>query len=394
MTNLNYTLFDGSSATKIATTNIIVPLQINFRVRDYVSAVTGMSPVVLHISQKSKRKRISLDVHVTKKTWDVKKQRSKKDEDLNLYLDNIYKKATEIRTFYRLNNLFLSLDRFIEEFEAGFSKNNFLEFARFFLEETEHTYSQGTYNRYSSVLAKMKRYKEEWLFSDLDYGFMQDYTNHLLKINKESTVMANLSAIRKFLNAAKAKNIKMPLEIKQLKIKNIKSNPVHLEIDELQKMWKYYFSDFIPQKHQVTLGYFLFACFTGLRHSDLMQIERQYITDKIKLISKKTNEPITVNVTKKAKQVADQCHYLFQKKITLQYYNRQLKDIAKFLEIKKNLTTHVGRHTFATNYIRMGGKETDLMNILGHSSLRMTEVYVNISYDESMRNIDLIDNVF
>lgn len=380
--------------TTFFTEKKIVKMNTYFSLRDYKSKKTGKQKIVLNFYQNKINRRFTLDVELQKKDWNEKKQRSKTDPDINLYLDNIEKKITEIKTQYRLNNKPLSLDKLVEEYQSGFSRYCFLNFYKKMLDETEREYSKGTYKRYNSVLNKMRKYKKEWLFSDIDIYFIDRFCNYLRKENQESTVQANLSAIRKFLNLAKRYEINMPLDLKDLKVKEIKHIPTTLDVWQLQKLWKYYFSEFIPKHHKLVAGYFLFSCFTGLRYSDVMQLKRQEGGIQYKIISQKTQKPITINLSQKAIDVVKEEQRLLVKPITEQHYNRVLKEIGAFLKIHKTLTTHVARHTFATNYIRMGGSETDLKNLLGHSSIRMTERYVSIAYDESLRNISIIDDVF
>lgn len=387
-------LFKLKNDTQNDTKKILVPITTHFVLRNYVRKKDGLSPIVLHVSQSGTRKRIALDLFAQKKDWDKSKGRCKKNEDVNLILDNIQKRITEIKTQYRLSNNHLSLDKFLYEFEKGFSRFDFLEFFSMMVEEQSHTYTSGTYRRYKAVLNKMKKYSKQWYFADITVGFLERYCNHLRKFNRESTVMGNLSAIRKFLYMAQRMEIKMPINIKDLHIKEIKTVPTTLEIKELEKLWKYYFSEFKNKHHKLTLGYFLISCFTGLRVSDLLQVKRNEDNEQYKIISQKTGKPLTINMSEKAKQIVEEDPRIFDVEITDQYMNRVLKQIGKHLDLHKNLTMHVGRHTFATNYIRMGGSESDLQNLLGHSSLRMTERYVNIAYEESSRNINIIDQVF
>ena len=47
-----------------------------------------------------------------------------------------------------------------------------------------------------------------------------------------------------------------------------------------------------------------------------------------------------------------------------------------------NITPYELRHIFATTYIRKGGDLFSLQRILGHSSPRMTAIYVNLSTED------------
>jgi integrase len=59
-------------------------------------------------------------------------------------------------------------------------------------------------------------------------------------------------------------------------------------------------------------------------------------------------------------------------------YNRSLRSLAAYLGIEKHITSHVGRHTFATNYLLSGGKVERLMKLMGHSDIQTTMVYVHL----------------
>ena len=61
-----------------------------------------------------------------------------------------------------------------------------------------------------------------------------------------------------------------------------------------------------------------------------------------------------------------------------------LKEIASICSIKKKVHFHVARHSFATNFLRKGGKIEDLQTIMDHSDIQTTMVYVHIVKAGSM----------
>lgn len=68
-----------------------------------------------------------------------------------------------------------------------------------------------------------------------------------------------------------------------------------------------------------------------------------------------------------------------------------LKEIADFCGIKKNLTTHVARHTFATTITLANNVPLqDVSAMLGHASTRMTQHYarvMNSSLKKAMNDV-------
>jgi site-specific recombinase XerD len=74
--------------------------------------------------------------------------------------------------------------------------------------------------------------------------------------------------------------------------------------------------------------------------------------------------------------------------------NDELKKIMKILSINKKVTFHVARHTFATLFLKAGGKIEKLRIILGHSSVRETEIYEHITQAEANEEMFLLDKFY
>jgi integrase/recombinase XerD len=57
-------------------------------------------------------------------------------------------------------------------------------------------------------------------------------------------------------------------------------------------------------------------------------------------------------------------------------YNEKLKDLAEYCKIDKNITSYVSRHSFATQAMLLDVPLNAISTMLGHSSLKTTEVYL------------------
>ena len=77
-----------------------------------------------------------------------------------------------------------------------------------------------------------------------------------------------------------------------------------------------------------------------------------------------------------------------------QKMNSYLKEIADFCGIKKNLTTHVARHTFATMMLTLGADLYTVSKLLGHTSVRMTQVYAKIINQKKDEAVNLVNGLF
>ena len=57
-------------------------------------------------------------------------------------------------------------------------------------------------------------------------------------------------------------------------------------------------------------------------------------------------------------------------------YNKRLKDVAELCGIETKLTSYVSRHSFATQAMLMEVPVKAISTMLGHSSLKTTETYL------------------
>src|SRR5690606_139191 len=132
-------------------------------------------------------------------------------------------------------------------------------------------------------------------------------------------------------------------------------NRTAISIEDIRKLQSFLFSAFIRPNWKLTLGYFLFAYNTGMRISDLRNLRRNHLTDYLSFKTVKTNKMQEMKLNNNTKAILNNDPRLFNEIITQQKMNLQLKEIGKFLGIRKKLTLHVARHTFATNYLKAGG---------------------------------------
>ena len=68
-----------------------------------------------------------------------------------------------------------------------------------------------------------------------------------------------------------------------------------------------------------------------------------------------------------------------------------LKELADICGIKKTLTTHVARHTFATFALANGVSIESVAKMLGHSSTRMTQHYAKVLDQTILRDMQYVE---
>ena len=368
-------------------------------IRKYVNA-EGKSPLYLHATKDYKRERIPLDIYVPPKLWCPKACRLKSLEpahrDVNLILDNIDAKITGIRTMYRLSEKQLGLEKFLEEFRNSIPRMDFLAFMEYQLGQERSLLGKGTVRRHNAVINKLRRWKDKIYFTEIDESLITKIRTRFKALgNDPSTIESNMAVLKKYINAAQKAGIRMAISGEDIKVGSTRGHRTDLRGPEIKKIHELYFSTFINPRYKLTAGYFLFSCFTGLRISDVRQLKRrQFEEDFFKFVSVKTKKEQWITISQKLRLIIEEDPRLFEQVPTPEEINRNLKEIARLCGIRKNVSFHVARHSFATNFLRMGGKVQDLQKILGHSKISETMIYVHIVEAEASQKIKIMDNLF
>lgn len=362
----------------------------------------GTCALYLQVFINKSRKQIPLQVFVAPKHFDKSKQRVKKScansADLNLIIENTLAAVNDIQISYRLANRSLTMESFVEDFYNPSSKVDFLKFYERELNKQLDLkiIKASTYGQQKSTLGKLKEFKKHVYFYEIDEDFLNRFLAYLknkLK-NKPNTVQTALKNFKKYLHLANKQKIPTPLTYESIKVRRIKSERTFLNSQELNKMYEYYQASYIKESHKLVLRKFLFACFTGLRISDIQALSHENIINgQLVFTSFKSNKLAKINLNKSAFKFINPVDPVFLDNFEDPTINSYLKDIANILSIRKKITFHVARHTFATQFLINGGKIEVLQKLLQHSNIDTTMVYVHIVEESLSDQIHFLDNV-
>lgn len=387
-------LFD----TRVDTENYFVAMRTSIQPHNYINS-DGKSQLFLTVTHSSKRERIPLGIYVPKKRWIRKHQElksiTKNEEDLNLVINNIKSKVSDIKVFYRLSNKTLSLHNFVHEFKNDLPRGNFIKFFFQVLSERKQTISKATHDKERAVCRKLQEFRPVLLFTDIDERFFFDYRNFMAtKKNKRTTRNGNIKIIKKYLRFAERFGVKLQFDINEIKVGPTHGNKDYLNPAEVKVCYDYFMSSFIPVNQKIALGYFLFGCFTGLRFSDIMQQNRpSLLSGSFTFIHVKTGKSQVVKLNKTAISLLLECENLFIKKYSNDHTRKLVQEICTFLQIDKPVDFHMSRHTFGTNYILLGGDPVKLQNLMNHSVITETMGYVHLAEQEKNAEADLMDQL-
>lgn len=159
---------------------------------------------------------------------------------------------------------------------------------------------------------------------------------------------------------------------------------------ELERIEEKQFS--IPRL-QLVKDLFIFSCYTGLSYIDVINLIEDNINigidSELWIIKKreKTNKLLKIPILPKAEKLIDtyktnpksEINGTIFPKISNQKLNSYLKEVADVCSIKKNLTFHLARHTFATTVTLTNGVPIETVsNLLGHSRISTTQIYAKV----------------
>lgn len=138
---------------------------------------------------------------------------------------------------------------------------------------------------------------------------------------------------------------------------------------------------------------FIFSCFTGLAYIDVSNLTPDHIVtlgDKQWIMTQRQKTSVETNILLLdiPKAIIDKyCDTPAYPKrenklfpiLSNQKMNAYLKEIADLCGIKKNLTFHLARHTFATMSLSKGVPMESVSKMLGHTNIKTTQIYARIT---------------
>ena len=144
------------------------------------------------------------------------------------------------------------------------------------------------------------------------------------------------------------------------------------------------------QRLELVRDIFIFSCFTGLAYIDVANLTpdnivmlggKEWIMTKRQKTSVETNV-LLLDIPKRI--ISKYSHQTYRDGklfpiLSNQKTNSYLKEIADICGIKKNLTFHLARHTFATMSLSKGVPIESVSKMLGHTNIRTTQIYARIT---------------
>lgn len=368
---------------------------------------SGKLPIYLRITIDGKRTEISTKRTIEIEKWSVEANkaigRTEDVRELNAYLDSLISRVYQSHRDLIQDN---------KEVAAETLKNKFLgveekqvTLITLFKEHNKRVekligkgYSTGTLDRYKTVFKHLQEFMKhnynvsDICFNRINHKYITDFEFYL----KSERNCAHNSAIKYIKNFKKIVRIaiasdlitKDPFLNYKVQLKVVKRE--FLSEEEIQTMLE---KDLHTHRLEIVRDIFIFCCYTGLAYSDVKKLSKDSIVigidgekwiktnrtktgtrsnipllpPALKILKKYENSPLSVSKG------------VLLPVLSNQKSNAYLKEVADLCGIKKNLTTHLARHTFATTVTLSNGVGIESVSkMLGHTSIKTTQHYAKI----------------
>lgn len=377
--------------------------RVSYYVRSNYENKQGKSPLMIRIFLNGEMLNVgSAGVCIDKKLWNSSTNRMKgrgsESLNLNAQLDNIsnslqviFKKHEfdEDLTLDKIKSIFLGKNKI---------KTTFVEFYDKYLEDIKSQVGAGKsialYHKYSAArnhfvnFLHTKYGRKDLMPSELTHIIIHDFEIYLktvisLKTNSATKTLKFFKTVVIFAQKCGVMTHDPFLN------HHFHLEPVDrgfLTDDEIQRIMQ---KDFEIPRLEMVRDVFIFSCFCGLAYIDVAHLTQENIVTLdnrqwIIINRQKTNVQSNIPLMEIPKLIIEK--YKGKTKddrllpvLSNQKINAYLKEIADLCGVKKRLSYHLARHTFATMSLSKGVPIESVSKMLGHTNIKTTQLYARIT---------------
>ena len=361
----------------------------------------GLAPLRCRITYLGERKPFATGLFVNPKHWDSKSQLAKPpNEDnnfINAELSLIKNKINQAFLFLQVQGLEFDVEGIYKQYkgEPNQKQLGIVQFYSSYLERLKKMigkdFKESTWEKFNEILPAIKDFiffkyqKKDINLNKLDYNFIEDFDYYLKteKNNSQVTINKKIQRLKKVVKVARKQKLLEFNPFEEHKPKQAKTKIIFLSQDELDELKEKEFQSEILNNVR---DCYIFCCYTGLGYSEMFSLKKSDLkqddegtlwiykerqkTERAFSIPLIFQEPLEI-----IEKYKSESEYLLPR-LSNQYFNRLLKEIAITLGITKKLTHHTGRKTFATTVLLNNNIPIETVSkLLGHSKITTTLSY-------------------
>lgn len=378
----------------------------------------GYVPVMCRITIDGTIAQFSCKLDVNPDLWDTQSGRASgrtaEAKDTNLFLDNI---RVGVNTHYReifdkdnyvtaekVKNAYLGLGMKHETILKVFAQHN-----EDFEKQVGKMKSKSTYQKYCTVYRHVQefiRYRynvSDIALKELTPAFIIDFELYL-RANQDctnNTVWVYMMPLRRMITIAQNNGWLNRDPFVEYSISPEDSDRGYLTKEEIKKLMN---APITRKKHELVRDLFVFCCFSGLSFRDLKNLTTDNLQTSFDghewIITKRQKTKVQSNI-----RLLDVPRRIIEKykgiakdgKVFPVPSYQNLRDnitlIVQACEIKKHVTWHMSRHTYATEICLTNGMPIEtLSKTLGHTNISTTQIYAKITNEKVSNDMEALSH--
>jgi len=280
-------------------------------------------------------------------------------------------------------------------------KSTTLERALFYFVKHKEAYGKATDTTkitYVSILEDFIKSIDAHVVEDLNILVIDNFIDTLsLKSYKPKTIKNKIVVIRSFIKFLYAKNL-------------IDIRPEAIEIPRTVEVE----ANFLDEEEQCALiksarnlrdkALIMTILSSGLRASEILNLKEDDLYRRSLIVSRgKGGKPRVTFIDPLTEKSIREYHHKrevdsvfvftnsFGKPLSRQYLSRMISETALRAGIKKRVSAHTLRHSFATNMLRKGARIEDVQPLMGHSNISTTRLYMHFTNEYLRERYDMFN---
>lgn len=322
----------------------------------------------------------------------------------NIHIEDEFDKYSQVfKVLDRSNSYWFPEDVFRDQVQESDTNDTFYQVSESYM-ETFETDGMG-YDGIKARFEKVKRYTgKDFKFEEINERWIAGFIKHCKTKeknksggigNSKNTINHAFRFIKRVVSFAGKEN----QSLKKLKISDEKNIRAKLTLEEMTAIENLKLNPGTLLYHSKNI-YLVQFYLRGMRIGDALRLEASdFIGERLLYGAHKTGKNYNIKLVTKCQEILSEYMtntdgYIFpflriretpynikefksEIKNRTMIINKHLKDIAKRCGIEKTVTTHIARHSFATIADKkLGGDLKTLQALFGHSSRKITEIYL------------------
>jgi len=397
-------------------------LGIHFYIKKYKEN-NGKSPIYARITVNKRRVDFSIKRRIDTKSWQEQKGRAidncPENKILNTYLERIRSKIVNHYQELVLEGKHVTSktvkDRYFGNDKMEYTLNKVVVYHN---EQMKHVLALGsmknyyTTQKYLSRFLKKKFKDDDIPLAEINYKFVVDFemflrnwkpTDHQRPLNNNG-IMKHMQRFRKMINMARKLEWISNDPFANFKTRMDKVERGYLCQEELTRIEE---KELNMERMELVRDLFVFSCYTGFSYIDVVHLSNDNLTlgidgnHWIHTKRQKSDIPVKIPLLPKALEIVNK--YADDPRATHrgtllpamsnQKLNAYLKELGDLCKVKKNMSFHLARHTFATTVTLTNGVPIETVSkMLGHTKLSTTQIYAKVIERKLSHDMQLLKN--